>query len=528
MIAMTKRSLTLTALACCVVFGLGSSCTTDEPATTKLRVLASSELADMQPLLDELRREAGIKLVLDYQGTVDAANALTPGDYHHDLAWLSSDRYFQLKLQSSHYAGPRPLSTEIMSSPVVFGVRSKTAELIRRNATHPQLSWADIADAAAAGLVRFGMANPSHTNSGLAALVGVATAAAGTGRALRPEDVACDRLRGFFTGQTLTADTSSRLVDDFVAHQDDTDALIGSESVLLSLNASGRLREPLEIIYPEDGMVLSEYPLLLLDPARRAEYDRVVNWLTSQATQKKIMELTHRRPIDPNVPHEPLLPTAIGNALYFPDQPEVIDKLLANYDPKSRTPGQVIFLLDYSGSMKGPRIAVLRATFDGLSGVDKSSMGRFIRFYQGEKFTLVRFGGNVLAERNFTIGGQADVDAMRSFLAIDEFDGHTAVWSALDHAYQRTSELLTSNPRQPVTIVLMTDGENNAGIDLDEFLRRYASLTPAVQAVRTYTIHFGEAKAAELDRVAQATGGHMVDAVAASLDEAFKETRGCR
>jgi Ca-activated chloride channel family protein len=74
----------------------------------------------------------------------------------------------------------------------------------------------------------------------------------------------------------------------------------------------------------------------------------------------------------------------------------------------------------------------------------------------------------------------------------------------------------------------MTDGLNNAGIGLDEFLRRYASLAPEARAVHTYTIRYGEADPGELDRAARATGGHMVDAVATSLNDAFMATRGCR
>ena len=70
------------------------------------------------------------------------------------------------------------------------------------------------------------------------------------------------------------------------------------ESVLLSLNDSGRLAEPLEIIYPTDGIIQSEYPLLLLDPAKRAAYDRVVTWLRSEPVQQRIMERTARRPIN--------------------------------------------------------------------------------------------------------------------------------------------------------------------------------------------------------------------------------------
>ncbi|WP_116020886.1 VWA domain-containing protein [Thermomonospora umbrina] len=491
-------------------------------------MLASTELADMRPLLEELQRDTGIELVLDYRGTVDAAAALAKGEDAHDLAWLSNDRYLRLKLQQRGGRRLRPLSTETMMSPVVFGVRARTAERLRRNAPDRNLSWADIADGAAGGLVRFAMADPRHANSGLAALVGVATAAAGTGSALRPQDVTCDRLRGLMSGHTLTATSSGDLIDAFVADQGRTDALIGYESTILSLNASGKLREPLEIIYPEDGIVLSEYPLLLLNPSRRAAYDKVVSWLTRTDTQLKIMRRTLRRPIDPGVPRDPRLRTEIGNALYFPDRPEVVDRLLAAYDPDQRRPGQVIFVLDYSGSMKGTRTTALRTTFDRLAGNDGTAIGRFVRFYQGERFTLIRFGGDVHAERTFTITGPPDADAIGDFLATDEFDQDTAVWSALDHAYGRAGELRRTDPGRPVTVVLMTDGLNNAGIGLQEFLRRYKALAPETKAVHTYTIRFGEADPSELRRAAEVTGGRMIDANASSLDQAFQETRGCR
>jgi Ca-activated chloride channel family protein len=514
-------------LVACAMLIVGTGCTSDEP-DTKLRVLASSELTDMRPLLDELRRDTGIEVVLDYKGTEDASTALAKGEDHHDLAWLSDDRYLQLKLGESGGRRLRPLSTEIMTSPVVFGIRPQTAKRLRRNAPRPRLSWADIADGAAEGLVHFGMADPRHANSGLVALVGVATAATGTGGALRPQDVTCDRLRGLFSGQTLTATSSDRLVDAFVADQGKADALIGYESTLLSLNASGRLREPLEIVYPEDGIVLSRYPLLLLNPSRRAAYDKVVAWLTRTDTQRKIMQRTLRRPIDPGVTRDPRLRTEIGNALYFPDRLEVIDRLLANYDPNARTPGQVIFVLDYSGSMKGARIKALRSTFERLSGDDASSLGKFARFYQGERFIMLRFGGNVQAERGFTIAGRHDADAIRDFLATEKFEQNTAVWSALDHAYRRAGDLKRAEPARPVTIVVMTDGLNNTGIGLEEFLSRYKALPPETKAVHTYTIRFGEADPAELDRAAKTTGGRMLDANASSLDLAFKETRGCR
>ena len=516
--------------ACAVVLvlllGAAGGCTADEPETVTLRVLASSDLTDMGPVLDRLRDETGVRLEMDYRGTVEANDALNPPNYRHDLAWLSSDRYLKLKLKAAGYAGPVPLATKIMDSPVAVGLEPAAAARLRRNHPGAPLTWADIAAGAAAGEITFGMADPRHAGSGLAALIGVATAATGQGRALRPEDVTCDRLGGFFAGHTITADTTAELIERFVAGQDRADALVSYESVLLSVNASGRLREPLDIVYPRDGIVLSEYPLLLLKPAQRAAYDRVVGWLTGEAGQRMIMQRTLRRPLNPAVERDPRLGPAIGNSLYFPDQQETIDRLLANYRAGGR-PGHVIFVLDYSGSMRGPRLAKLRATFAGLGGVDRTPTGRFTRFYRGEKVTLMRFGAGILGERTFTMRDQADVDAMRAFLAADDLADRTAVWSALDHAYQVAGASLRTEPDRPVSIVLMTDGENNSGAGLEAFLTRWRGLPAAPRMVHTYAIGLADANRADLGRVASTTGGRLTGATTASLQDAFKDVRGC-
>ncbi|MFF3323524.1 substrate-binding domain-containing protein [Streptomyces sp. NPDC002889] len=512
----------------CLWLAAVTACSVNRPESVTLRVLASSELVDMRPLLDDLRRETGITLEMDYRGTVDAGNALASGRYRHDLAWLSSDRYFRLKQKETAPGVEPPLATSIMRSPVVIGMRPATAEQLRRTAPGGRISWADAADAAADGTLKFAMADPRHTNSGLAALIGVATAAAGTGSPLRPEDVSCDRLRGFFAGHALTADSSARMADGFVRRQDELNAMITYESELLQLNRSGELRRPLEIVHPDDGMVLSDYPVLLLDPAKRDAYDRMVDWLKSDPVQKNIMERTLRRPIDPGVPRIPRLREPVGNALYFPGDQKVVDRLLADYGaPRRDRPARVIFLLDFSGSMRGERIAQLRATFDGLSGADDSRSGKFVRFYRGEALTVMRFAGRVLDERSVTYEGQRDLGRLSGFVASDDFADSTAIWSSLDHAYVKVTGLVRQHPGQDISIVLMTDGENNAGMDLDTFLRRHAALPPQARAVRTYTVRHGEADTEELDRAARATGGRMVDATAQSLLNAFKEIRGC-
>ncbi|KAB2344419.1 VWA domain-containing protein [Actinomadura rudentiformis] len=492
------------ALATCLL--LAGCSLGDGSAPTELDVLAGSELADMAPLLSELERDTGVKLRMDYSD-----DTLEPGRYHHDLAWLPSDRYFRLKMKAGARREP-PLSTTTMLSPVVIGVKPEAAAKLRRDP-----SWADIADAAGQGRLRFAMADPRTNGSGLGALVGVATAA--RGGALRPEDVTCDRLRGFFTGHTRAARSSPKLIEEYVANQDQTEGLIAHESTLLSLNATGRLRQPLQIVYPRDGMVMSDYPMLLLDPAKRAAYDKVAGWLKSDTAQRKIMQRTLRRPLGPDVARDPRLRASVGNALFFPDQRKVIDTLLAGYDdPAERKPDRVVFLLDFSRSMAGARIDAVKSAFAGLGGADGSSVGRFVRFHKSEEVTVIRFGGRVLGKKTFTAGAPGAMDGLRDFVAGDDFDGSTAIWSALDSAYD-----LAGDTSRRTSIVLMTDGQNNAGITLDDFLRHRRPRT-----VPTFAVGFGAADRAGLRRAATATGGRFVDGdTRPSLLEALKEIRGC-
>jgi Ca-activated chloride channel family protein len=506
-------------VALCAVLVVLPACTATSPAPRTLTVLATPELADIEPLLSDLRAETGVELQLDMDSGLDAVGALRPGEYHHDAAWLSSDRYFQLERTASGDTGPSPVSTPIMLSPIVIGMKRAVVE---RLVPGKPITWADVAASAAAGELRFGMTDPRRSGSGLAALVGVATAAAGTGRALQPEDVTCDRLRGFLTGHALSAGTSAELVDGFVARQPELDALVAPESVVQSLNAGGRLSEPLEIVYPADGIIQSEFPLVLFDPARRDAYDRVVEWLLSEPVQRRIMEETGRRPIVPDVPRSPQLPATTGNALYFPDRPEVIDALLADYEAiGARPPAHVIFLLDFSGSMRGARIAALRDAFARLTGEGDAS---FVRFHLGERVTVVRFGGEVLAEREFAAGDPAESAALRDFVGVDSFDDRTAVWSAAQHGYGIAERVLAADPARPVSIVLMTDGLSNTGLTADQFIG-----APGRLPVPLFTIRVGEADPAELARVANAAGGRSVDVGSdpSAISTALEELRGC-
>src|SRR5690242_2139843 len=234
------------------------------PAYT-LRVLGGSELADMKPVLDRAAKATGVTVKLTATGTLDGTEAVTSGkaDGAYDALWFSSNRYLALYPDADRKLAT---STKIMSSPVVLGVTGDTAHRLGWD-SHP-VTWADIATAAGNHAFSYGMTNPAHSNSGFSALLGVATALAGTGGPLDAAQVAkaTPALRAFFGAQVLSAGSSGWLSDAYRRRESGggppLDGLVNYESVLLSLNRN--LERPLTLIYPTDGVVTADYPLTLL------------------------------------------------------------------------------------------------------------------------------------------------------------------------------------------------------------------------------------------------------------------------
>ncbi|MET1076230.1 MAG: substrate-binding domain-containing protein, partial [Umezawaea sp.] len=243
-----------------------------DPEPGVLRVLAGSELADLQPVLDEAAKATGVTVELSFTGTLDGAESVATGQAEagYDALWFSSNRYLELLPDAAKRLGT---PTKVMSSPVVLGLpTSKVREL---GWDGRRVGWAEIAEAAGRKAFTYGMTDPSTSNSGFSALVGIASALSGGGSALDAAAIAsvAPRLKDFFAAQTLSAGSSGWLSEAYQrrARGEDpgpkVDGLVNYESVLLSLNAAGTLPEPLTLVYPNDGVVTADYPLTLLTSA---------------------------------------------------------------------------------------------------------------------------------------------------------------------------------------------------------------------------------------------------------------------
>ncbi|MFI7702498.1 substrate-binding domain-containing protein [Nonomuraea sp. NPDC049480] len=484
-----------------------------------LRVLAGSEIKDLEPLLRRAEQEAGVKVRLTYSGTLDGAEQVASGRAagRVDATWFSSNRYLSLIDGAQARLSTQ---TKTMVSPVVLGLRpAKAAEL---GWTGKPVSWADIAAAAKDGRFSFGMTNPASSNSGFSALVGVAAALSDADGALSAEQVGTvtPKLKEFFSAQRLTAGSSGWLADAY-ARDPGVDGMVNYESVLLGL------REPVTIVYPSDGVVSADYPLTLLASApeeKKVLYGKLAAWLRTPAVQKQIVTGTHRRPIVPGVAQDPRFGSAQLIELPFPNRRSTADELIATYLNQVRVPAEATFVLDTSGSMAGDRIEALRQALVALTGADTSASGAFTRFSNRETVTMIPFDGSAGGPVPFTV---PERDPAPVLARIKEFAegldaaGGTAIYDGLKAAYDRPV-----TPGHYSSIVLMTDGENTDGIDYAAFEAYFRALPEERRRTPAFVVLFGESDVAEMRQVAQLTGGAVFDARSTSLSSAFKEIRG--
>lgn len=493
-----------------------------QQSANTLTVLAGSELEDLKPLLPEIQAGTGLNLELRYSGSLDGAERLVAGEAV-DLAWFSHGKYLSL-LQ-----GNRVISQEkIMLSPVVLGVKESKAKAWGWM-DNPNLTWRDIAAKAGAGELRYAMTNPASSNSGFTALVGVSAALSAGGDTSQPETIDQTALKNFFKGQTLTAGSSGWLAERYVAESDHLDGMINYESVLMELNRDGKLQEKLYLIYPKEGIITADYPLMLINADKREAYQKLVDFLRSPGFQQKLMEQTLRRPVIPQVKLSADFPKQLLVELPFPNSLEAVDRLLFSYLDEQRIPSHPFFVLDISGSMEGDRLNQLKTAFDNLTGMDQSLTGQFARFREREQVTVITFNQEAQSQRDFQITDpQTQSQAMvqlREYVNGLKAGGATAIFSALKRAYELAAQARQSDPQRYYSIVLMSDGENNAGISQNDFLAYYRSLPEAVRRIRTFTMLFGEADTATMTRLAEATGGRVFDSRKVSLGQAFKQIR---
>lgn len=488
-----------------------------------LKILAGSEVKDMEPLIRQAEKALNISVVLSYSGTIEGVEKVQNSN-DFDAAWFSQSKYFY---DSPESAKKIKISEKIMLSPVVVGIRQSSYQKLSLKDGIP-VSWADISSWVTKNKLTYAMTDPSESNTGYVALMGVSYSLAGKGESLRPQDVNKAKMKDFFQGHLINSGSSGWLVDAFAKSK--ADFIINYESSLLQYNKQNP-QDQLVIIYPFEGIVTSDYPMLLLEQSKSEQYKKLTEYLKSPESQKWIVENVSRRSINSQVMSEQkVFNKKLLIEMPFSPSAEVSEQLLAAYYNDFKKPSVLAFVLDTSGSMsEGTREKDMKDAIANLT-VNVANNSRFAKLREREKVYVIPFSSEAYDLKKFDIGlneqeASNSRKAINGYVSSLSMGGATSIFSSTLKAVKLLKEDMNKNPEYRYSVIVFTDGVSNEGISASEFAAAVKTMGLDAGQIRVFSVLFGEGSKEQLEILASSTGGRVFDGKSQSLSSVFKQIR---
>ena len=474
--------------------------------------------------------------------------------------------------------GDEPIATEgepFMLTPLVIAMPEPMAEAL--GYPDEPVGWADVLrlsrdpEGWAAfghpewGPFRLGKTNPNFSTSGLSALIAQAYANTGKTEGLTIEDLdqpeVAEAARDVESAVVHYGDTTLTFLNNMYRADQRGNALTYASAIAVEEksvidyntgNPDGVLdpgeeprppRVPLVAIYPEEGTLFSDNPLITLDAewVSQAEQDAAaefIEFVQQPENQERVLEFGFR-PGNPDVALAAPIVTENGvdpdqpQTLLEVPEPEVMVALLDKWD-RQRKGAQVILLMDVSGSMgdigdpdSGETKLDLakRAAIEALDDfAEQDEVG--LRVFSTDlgpsgtaEFVDVVPVGPIADQREQLADAIADLVPTNG----------TPLYSATQAAYE--DAVAAFDPDRINAVVLLSDGVNDDGDtsdddeQLDELLASLQSDSEGQLSspVRVFPIAYGaDADLATLRRIAEASTAAVYDASdPTSIDKVF-------
>lgn len=511
------------------------------------RIAAGSEIKVIEPVIDQYFQSKGLKKDVDwtieYMGSVDLSHKLNnkdPKAIGYDAVWPANSLWVELGDTGKNVKDKQ----SIMRSPVVFGVKKSVAKKL--GWVGKPVSTRDILAASEAGKINYVMTSATQSNSGTSSYLAFLYAF-NNQKMITSETLADPQTAGnvkrLLRGVNRTSASSGWLNEFFVKNYASYDAEFNYESLIIAANqgkagGNGPVSDPIYAIYPSDGVSIADCPLGYVDGGdtkKREVFDGLQAYLLDNKVQQRIQNEGWRTGIGVNItdanksvfnPNWGIDTEMILNTVKLP-KADVIRQSLSLYQTAFRKPSYTVYVLDYSPSMEemiGDKTGrqQLNEAMDLLLDPAKASE-QYIQTGPQDKSVFVAFAGEVIGERTVVGNDPQELTRVRTWLKDLPAEQSTAIFTGVDRAY----EIIKKEPKIEdyfPAIILMTDGEANAGISFEELQARQAKNN---KQIPVFGILFGTAMQDQLVPLADApfSKGRLFDG-RKDLTTAFKDAKG--
>ena len=379
-------------------------------AERSLKIISSTENKELEFLVKEFADNNDVDIEIDYAGTLEIMDKLNNGD-KYDAVWASNSIWLYMLDENVNVTDMK--STNI--NPVIFAIKeSKAYEL---NFVGRDIYTSEIVSAIQNGQLKFSMSNPTQTNSGATAYLGLLSTLAGNPEVLKLEHIENEEIKNqlvtLFNGLQRSSGSEEYLEEMFI--NGDYDAIVTYESSIINMNKklSEAGAESVYALYPVDGVSISDSPLAYIDREdnnNREVFLELQNYILSKSVQEKLAEKGRRTwfgGVNLTANKEVFNPEwGINTSKYivpikFPNA-KIIQKALELYQLEFRKPIYTIFALDYSGSMSGKGYNQLTDAMEYI--LTERASKDLLQYTDKDKITVIPFSTDVIDVWNTTNG----------------------------------------------------------------------------------------------------------------------------
>lgn len=433
-------------------------------------------------------------------------------------------------------------STEnLVLSPVIIAMWKPMAEALGYG--KKPIGWSDILDLArnpqgwAAlghpewGSFKFGHTHPEFSNSGLISVFAEVYAASGKTAGLQVEDVKKPAIAEYLSG-----------IERAVVHYGSSTGFFGKkmfangpqylsaavlyENMVVEGNLPGKnLPFPVVAIYPKEGTFWSDHPAGIVErewvtDEHKEAAKRYLDFLLARPQQERALSFGFR-PADPALPLATPLDMAHGTD---PQEPkttlevpavEVMAEILKLWHLNKKH-ASVTLVVDTSGSMNQ----------ENKIGQARLGAEQLVKLLKDEdSFSLVTFNANVYLALQDVSMKKGRAEATQKVLGLFA-DGGTALFDAVDQAYQSRLARQDQDKQRISAIVVLSDGQDtNSKLKLQGLLERIR-FDSELRKIRVFTIGYGSGAkqaAGDLKAIADATQGKYYEGTVDNIVSVFKD-----
>ena len=492
---------------------------------TTIRILSGSENQELEDIISDCADKAGVRIEMDYQGSVDIMRRLQSGAEDYDAVWPASSMWLSLG-DSQHLVKH---SQSVSLTPVVFGIRRSLAEEL--GFTDGNVSVKDILTAISDGKMTFCMTSATQSNSGASAYIGFLYALLGKQEGLTSEDLQSDALktqiRELLSGVDRSSGSSDWLKDMFL--KGNYDAMVNYECLVIDANEqlTAEGKEPLYVVYPYDGLSIADSPLGYVDhdDGQKEEAFLAFQEEIMSADSQSAIEATGRRITASGVTEEnkDVFNTDWGidterilSPIQMPEADVLMDALNI-YQTEFKKPSLNIYCLDFSGSMTGEGEDQLKEAMSQIL-IQKNAEQNLLQASDGEVNIAVLFDDEIVDILQASDDSDTALEKLYNEIASAQPAGGTDIYKAAAEAYSLASgyDLSQYTP----AVILMTDGQSvyNESVFED-------ALEACGSGIPVFSITFGDADPSQLEDLAEMTDARVFDGTK-DLTDAFRSVKG--